>query len=82
MRHRSVTRLLLASTLLAGCSGIIGGGDDGDGKDDNVTQDPQALCDAGVPNVGEAPLRRMTRVEYNHAVRDLLELDTLSLIHI
>lgn len=76
MRHRSVTRLLVTSTLLAGCSGIIGGGDEEDAKDDNVTQDPQALCDAGLPNVGEAPLRRMTRVEYNHAVRDLLDLDT------
>ena len=78
MRLRTVTRLLLASTLLAGCSGLIGSGGDGDnlGDQDNVGQDPQALCDAGVPNVGEAPLRRMTRVEYNHAVRDLLDIDT------
>jgi Protein of unknown function (DUF1592)/Protein of unknown function (DUF1588)/Protein of unknown function (DUF1585)/Protein of unknown function (DUF1587)/Protein of unknown function (DUF1595) len=78
MRHRTITRLFLASTLLAGCSGLIGG-DDGKGGTDggeNVATDPQALCDAGLPNVGTNPLRRLTRVEYNHAVVDLLEIDT------
>jgi hypothetical protein len=30
------------------------------------------LCEGGAPSAGPAPLRRISRVEYNHMVRDLL----------
>jgi hypothetical protein len=52
----------LASLSFVGCVGEIGNSEDGDGT--NTTSD--ALC------VVDAPLRRMTRFEYNNTVRDLL----------
>ena len=65
--------VVIASALsLAGCLGEItspgeknGGGSGGSGK-----------TAAGLCSASEAPLRRMTRVEYNNTVRDLLGDDS------
>ena len=69
---------------LSGCYSGVGGfdpdglGDDPaqlpPGQDDDPSSDdpdgPGASCEA--PSVGEAPLRRLTRFEYDNTVRDLL----------
>jgi len=74
--------LTLALGLLVGCTGVVGG--EG-GKDDPAppaaaggggggmptTQTP-AVCQDGKVRPGRAPLRRLTRFEYNNTVRDLL----------
>lgn len=49
---------------LAGCVGLIGGDDHGEAT-------AQLECQGDV-DVGESPLRRLTRQEYDNAVRDLL----------
>ncbi|MGZ5971602.1 MAG: DUF1587 domain-containing protein, partial [Polyangiales bacterium] len=62
----SRARLLVASTIvLAACRGVIGGleGQDGQGGESS------AVC-TGDP--GPAPIRRLTRFEYDNTVRDLL----------
>lgn len=51
-----------------GCTGLLGG-DGSDGKDPDG-EDSEALCATITP--GTSPIRRMTRVEYNNTVRDLL----------
>ncbi|MEQ9319637.1 MAG: DUF1587 domain-containing protein, partial [Polyangiaceae bacterium] len=58
-------------SLAGACVGSIGDGD-GDGAEDTA-KDDAALClaDQG-PNAGLAPMRRLTRLEYNNTVRDLL----------
>lgn len=68
---RSAQRhLLLGATLvLAACTGTIGDPPDG------LKQSQEALC-ASTLEPGESPIRRMTRVEYNNTVRDLLGDDT------
>lgn len=52
------------------------GADDGadDGSDDGADDGPAAGC-GDVPSVGVAPLRRLTRFEYDNTVRDLLGND-------
>lgn len=59
---------------------LSGGGQDGgdagddagdDGADDG---DPAGLCGEG-PNAAETPLRRLTRAQYDHVVRDLIGVD-------
>jgi hypothetical protein len=62
---------LLAIGLSAGaCVGSIGGDDTAEG---DTAEDDAALCVAGQgPDAGVAPLRRLTRLEYNNTVRDLL----------
>ncbi len=53
--------------------GSDGGSDDG-GTDGGTDDGPQALCD--VPKPGPAPIRRLTRTEYNNTLRDLLGDDS------
>jgi hypothetical protein len=61
---------------LSGGLGSAGEGadDDGDsageGGDDDGDDDPAAGCE--VPTVGASPLRRLTRLEYDNTLRDLL----------
>jgi hypothetical protein len=62
--------LALASAAAAGCIGDIGAGDEGVGGIDPPGPGPQS-CSEG-PQPGDAPIRRMTRFEYNNTVRDLL----------
>jgi len=45
-------------------------GDGSSGAGDDTSGDPQATCEAIAP--GASPVRRMTRVEYDNTVRDLL----------
>ena len=52
--------------------GGLDGGDGADGGDDGDA--PQALCGEAQP--GPAPIRRLTRTEYNNTIRDLLGDDT------
>lgn len=54
--------------------GADGGVDDDgadDGADDGGDDGPAASCEDG-PSVGTAPLRRLTRFEYDNTIRDLL----------
>ncbi len=72
----------LALGLVLGCTATIGGGGDqqasggpgpaSGGGGGTTTTDTQALCQDGKVRPGRAPLRRMTRFEYNNTVRDLL----------
>jgi hypothetical protein len=62
--------LTLAGAAGAGCIGDIGAGDEGVGGIDPPGPGPQS-CSEG-PQPGDAPIRRMTRFEYNNTVRDLL----------
>lgn len=55
--------VVASCAALSGCVGVIGG----DGGDD-----PVAICAGGGILPGPAPLRRLTRFEYNKTVRDLL----------
>lgn len=48
-----------------------GPGDDADGSDGENDDGNAVDCEAG-PSVGAAPLRRLTRFEYDNTVRDLL----------
>lgn len=53
--------------LTSGCVGDIGGAPE---ELDGTTSDPASCSEA--PSPGPAPIRRMTRFEYNQTVRDLL----------
>ncbi len=44
------------------------------GGDDGQVEEPEALCLEG--GVGDQPLRRLTRSQYDHVVRDLLGVDS------
>jgi hypothetical protein len=74
MRTRTLAFLLVGGAACAGCAGIIGDGGDGSGSGPGT--DTQALCAEAGPNVGETPLRRLTRAEYQNTIRDLLRIDT------
>lgn len=55
------------------------GGDDGaddGGDDDGSSADRVGDHDGCVDKVGNSPLRRLTRSQYTHAIRDLLGIDT------
>lgn len=55
-----------------GDAGTDTGADDGSAADDDgATREPEPPCD-GEPFVARAPLRRLTRSQYAHTVRDLL----------
>jgi hypothetical protein len=71
--------LLLAAACYTGTGDAHGDGDDdGDGSgDDGGDDDGVAACgEPGAVLPGRAPLRRLTRFEYNNTVRDLLGDDT------
>jgi hypothetical protein len=57
--------LVLAALVAAGCMGKVG---------DGVGQNGDPICLA--PDPGPSPIRRMTRVEYNNTIRDLLGDET------
>jgi hypothetical protein len=72
----------LAGLGLAACEGSLSGGEGGPGGPDGMTPGmgsagsngvvgPQG-SDCSTPRPGAAPVRRMTRAEYNNTVRDLL----------
>jgi len=65
--HRAALPLLLA-TGLAACTGVIGGGGDGLTGPDGDTQNTEALD-------GVTPLRRLTALQYERTVHDLLGVD-------
>lgn len=62
--------------VVSGCLGNVG---NLDGSGETETEKPPgkppipATCEAGVVYPGRAPLRRLTRFEYNKTVRDLLK---------
>jgi hypothetical protein len=60
---------VLAGAAGAGCIGDIGAPDEGLGVDP-PGPGPQSCAEG--PQPGDAPIRRMTRFEYNNTVRDLL----------
>jgi hypothetical protein len=78
----------LAGLSSLGCVGEIGAGSgakdplnqppmNGNGGTTGVIPMPPNKCvSTGGPSVGVAPLRRLTRTQYNNTVRDLLGLDT------
>ncbi|AUX29572.1 MULTISPECIES: DUF1592 domain-containing protein [Sorangium] len=73
----SRSAILAALLLASGCIGNVGGpgsgaepGDEPDVKD--PTTGAPLACKDGVVYPGRAPLRRLTRTEYNNTVRDLL----------
>lgn len=59
---------LLAPIAIAACTGVIGG----DAPPDSTGSTTSSLCATAAPNPGAAPLRRLTRAQYNNVVRDLL----------
>src|SRR4051812_13730201 len=68
-----VPRLVPWFALITGCSGVVAGG--GQRAATTVPGTPPALaaltgCQGPAP--GPAPVRRLTRREYNNTVRDLL----------
>lgn len=52
--------------------GSSSSGDDSDGSGDDSGPGPSAECEGAPISVGVAPMRRLTRTEYNNTVRDLL----------
>ncbi len=73
MRSWTPTWLLVGALSGAACIGQIGAtGDDADGEQATGT-DQQALCADAPVSVPRAPMRRLTRREYNNAIRDLLD---------
>ncbi|MCC7535361.1 MAG: DUF1592 domain-containing protein [Deltaproteobacteria bacterium] len=83
--HRDLSMTVLVA-LLVGCVGDIGEprtsgpggrprpgvpGSPGSVPDVPRTPDGMAICSGG-PHVGATPLRRLTRAEYDHTVRDLV----------
>src|SRR5689334_23149416 len=78
----SCLAVCLAGPSLVGCEGSLSGGDGGPngpgGMNPNLgsaggsgTPNPEP-ADCTTPKPGAAPVRRMTRFEYNNTVRDLL----------
>ncbi|WP_437813714.1 DUF1592 domain-containing protein [Sorangium sp. So ce1078] len=63
----------IALIVASGCTGNVGnaGGAGEPGAENPTTVDP-LVCQDGVVHPGRAPLRRLTRFEYNNTVRDLL----------
>ena len=61
----AVAALLGAVAVVGACTGRLGGGPD------PVGDAGASVCATGL-HPGGAPIRRMTRFEYNNAVRDLL----------
>ncbi|WP_437821828.1 DUF1587 domain-containing protein [Sorangium sp. So ce1078] len=62
--------------MASGCTGRVGnlgtsGEPDPDEENSPTTVDPP-VCEEGAVYPGRAPLRRLTRFEYNNTVRDLL----------
>jgi hypothetical protein len=84
-------RIIVVAVALGGCYQGVGelepgggpeladddGGDgaDGDGGDDDGTS-ADRVPDGCVDKVGTSPLRRLTRTQYTHTIRDLLGIDT------
>jgi hypothetical protein len=49
------------------------GDTDGDGRPDAIDNDvPPGFCETAAPSLGQVPLRRLSRVEYQNTVQDLL----------
>ncbi len=76
MLGRNLSALATATftVLLAGCNGLIAdpGAKPGGGGGGGSLDDPEALCNAGVPAVAPRGLRRLTPEQYTNTVRDLL----------
>jgi hypothetical protein len=77
-RHAAINVLPLLVALAAGCVGTIGGDGDGQGGAGHAgvnpaTGDPSiaAACSADYAP-GHVPIHRLTNVEYNNTVRDLV----------
>jgi len=66
-RTALATSLLLATACIGQIGDRPGGGDTG-----GLGEDKAALCEDAPADVGHAPLRRLTRLEYQNTVRDLL----------
>src|SRR5262245_1990462 len=74
-RGKSLTPVLLGvSVLSAACLGTIGDHPDGSESGGPVGEVSSAQC--GTIEPGNSPMRRMTRVEYDNTVHDLLGDDT------
>ncbi len=78
------TVALSAALALGGCysgthqfdgegpdAGVVPGGEPGDEEPADAEPGEELSCDEG-PSVGAAPMRRLTRLEYDNTVRDLL----------
>ncbi|XXT14574.1 DUF1592 domain-containing protein [Sorangium sp. So ce429] len=63
--------------LASGCTGNLGDNRTNDPTDDPPTGNPTTVdpraCEDGTVRPGRAPLRRLTRFEYNNTVRDLFD---------
>src|SRR5688572_29460596 len=76
-RGTGMRRLGMVLVLGAGCySGLTGrdeagGADEGDDADSGGSSD-RLPTECAVPDVPTSPLRRLTRSQYDHTVRDLL----------
>ena len=73
-RTHDGTWLVVAGSILVGCVGDIGAVAGAAPGTEGTAED--ALCADGTVDVAESPLRRLTRREYNNAVRDLLGDDS------
>jgi hypothetical protein len=76
---RCVGLALGLGLLASGCIGSIGDrgeGTHGDGPDGSGPgSDPTGDCAADDAALGPSPLQRLTRTEYDHAIRDLLGIE-------
>lgn len=72
---RTSTWFMSIAGLLAACTGAIVDPDRGD-PGDGTGSEPLACADSSGPSAGRAPLRRLTRLEYDNTVRDLLGDDS------
>lgn len=83
-RGTGILALALTAGVMTACTGMIGGEDDRNGAGNGVGVGPNgggvgpnALdCSSSSIKPGDAPVRRMTREQYNATVRDLLGDDS------
>jgi len=74
-RHPLTLSFITASLILGGCNGLIGDPGAEPGARPSGTgslDDPEALCNAGIPAVSPRGLRRLSPEQYVNTVRDLL----------
>lgn len=72
MSRTSLPIIAVSVGLLAACVGSIGDNDGSFGGAGDGTGSSSAACSDGKLHPGRAPIRRMTRVEFDNTVHDLL----------
>jgi hypothetical protein len=74
LRNLATASLTILGVLVAGCNGLIAdpGAKPGSSGGPGSLENPEALCNAGIPAVEPRDLRRLSPEQYTNTVRDLL----------